>query len=159
MGESMVDIGTITGTISGVVGLLKEALPLAKKAGNRELNEKLADLQGRILDIQTQLIELANENRNLTERTRELEQAAEIGKKLVYEGSVYWLPKGEGKEGPFCPNCWDDQRKLIHLTPGATKGTYLCGVCRRGGFRTAEYKESSSEVLSVPGVSDQMRGF
>jgi len=140
----MVDVATITSTISGVVSLLKDAVPLAMKAGNRELNEKLADLQTRILDIQTQLIELTNENQDLRKRASDLEQAAEIGKGLKYEESVYWLPKDEGREGPYCPNCWDANRKLIRLTPGETKGTFSCGVCKGGGFHTSEYKPASS---------------
>jgi len=156
----MVDVTTIASTISAVVGLLKDALPLAMKAGNRELNEKLADLQVRILDIHTQLMELANENQKLTERIRELEQAAEIGKELVYEESVFWrISDGKRIDGPLCPNCWDGQRKYVHLTPSGLKGEYNCGVCKQAGFRTAEYEKPSSEVLSAPGVFEKMSGF
>lgn len=58
--------------------------------------------------------------------------------RMVFEESVYWRRKNDEKEGPYCPNCYDDKRKEIHLTPGATKGTYSCGICRNS-FTTAEY--------------------
>ena len=155
----MVDIATITGTISGVVGVLREVVGLAKKAGSLELNEKVADLQTRILDIQTQLIELTNENQDLRKRAADLEQAAEIGKSLKYEESVYWLLKGDSRDGPYCPNCWDANHKLIRLTPGATKGTFSCGVCKGSGFRTSEYREPSLRALASGGIADKMSGY
>jgi len=147
----MVDIATITGTISGVLGVLREVVGLARKAGNHELNEKVADLQGRILDIQTQLIELTNDNQALRQRISDLDQATEIGKEMKYEESVYWRVQDNKRiDGPFCPVCWDKRTspRPIHLTPGATKGTYGCGVC--GGSFWTEEAESSLGGYSRP---------
>jgi hypothetical protein len=154
----MVDIATITGSISGVVGVLREVVGLAKKAGSHELNEKVADLQTRILDIQTQLIELTNENRTLKERIAELERTAEIEKELVYEESVCWRTRdGKRIDGPLCPNCWDAQHKYVHLTPSGVKGEYNCGVCKQYGLRTADYRKPESRVLSSGGTD--LSGF
>jgi hypothetical protein len=57
---------------------------------------------------------------------------------FVFEESVRWKVKDGEREGPYCPVCYDDKQKEIHLNPGATKGTYSCGVCRNG-FTTNEY--------------------
>jgi hypothetical protein len=57
---------------------------------------------------------------------------------MVYEESVYWRTKNGQREGPYCPTCYDDKRKAVHLNPGATKGTYTCGVCQNS-FTTNEY--------------------
>lgn len=57
---------------------------------------------------------------------------------MVFEESVCWKRKNGEREGPYCPNCYDDKKKEIHLTPGATKGTYSCGICQNG-FTTAEF--------------------
>jgi hypothetical protein len=142
---------TVASTSKEIVDLIRAIVGLAKKAGNQELNAKVADLQVRILAIQTQLIELTNENQDLRKRASDLEQAVEIGKGLKYEESVYWLPKDAGREGPFCPNCWDSQHKLIRLTQGATKGTCFCGVCKAGGFRTSEFKQAAQgAMVAVP---------
>lgn len=153
----MVDIAAITGAVSGALGVLKDVVTLAKKAENHELNEKVADLQGRFLDIQMQLIDLTNENQNLKQQVSERERETEIGKDLVYQESVYWLRKPEGRDGPYCPNCWDAQRKLIRLIPGATRGTYSCGVCKQGGFRTSEFHWPKQRVLSSGG--SDMSGY
>jgi hypothetical protein len=57
---------------------------------------------------------------------------------MVFAESVYWKRGNGTREGPYCPNCYEDKHKEIHLTPGATKGTYSCGVCRNS-FTTNEY--------------------
>jgi hypothetical protein len=51
---------------------------------------------------------------------------------MVFEDSLCWKRKNGEREGPYCPNCYDDKKKEIHLTPGATKGTYSCGICQNG---------------------------
>jgi len=51
---------------------------------------------------------------------------------MVFEDSVYWKLKNGTREGPYCPTCYDDKHKEIHLNPGATRGTYFCGVCQNG---------------------------
>jgi hypothetical protein len=58
--------------------------------------------------------------------------------RLVFEESVCWKRKNGEREGPYCPVCYDDKEKAIHLTPGATRGTFSCGVCKNG-FTTQEY--------------------
>jgi len=57
---------------------------------------------------------------------------------MIYAESVCWKRKNGGREGPYCPTCYENERKEIHLIPGATKGTYDCGVCKNG-FTTGEY--------------------
>jgi len=59
---------------------------------------------------------------------------------LVFEESVYWKLKDGKREGPFCPVCFDERQKTIHLNEGATKGTYGCGICQNS-FTTAAYKD------------------
>jgi len=60
---------------------------------------------------------------------------------MVFEESVCWKRGNGGREGPYCPTCYEDKKKEIHLTPGATRGTFICGVCRNG-FHTNEYDAS-----------------
>jgi len=58
---------------------------------------------------------------------------------MVFEETVYWRLRNGERQGPFCPVCYDDKQKVVHLNTGATRGTFGCGVCRNG-FRTDEYK-------------------
>jgi predicted nucleotide-binding protein len=57
---------------------------------------------------------------------------------MVFEESVYWKRMNGSREGPYCPVCYDDKQKVVHLNPGASRGTYGCGVCQNS-FRTKEY--------------------
>ena len=89
---------------------------------------------------------------------------------MVFEESVRWKRKNGQREGPYCPHCYEDKTKELHLTPGATRGTYRCGVCQNS-FTTNEYdprpirrsgvrrKKSEGdeprELLSYAGVSGE----
>lgn len=66
---------------------------------------------------------------------------------MVFEESVYWKRDNGGREGPYCPTCYDDKKKEIHLTPGATKGTFGCGVCHNS-FTTSEYDQRPVRKLT-----------
>ncbi len=59
---------------------------------------------------------------------------------MFFEESVCWKRKSGRREGPYCPVCYDDKHKAIHLNPGATKGTYGCGSCQNS-FYTNEHNE------------------
>ncbi len=135
----MIDIAAITATFKAAQGVVKEIGALATRARNKDVNEKVIDLQQHVLTLQTQFLELVNENNELKRRDSERERIAQIEKEVEYRESVYW----RGNEGPFCPKCWDDERKLIHLNPGATKGTYGCGVCKEG-YWTSKFRSGST---------------
>ncbi len=146
----MADFAAITSTISGAVGVLKEVGSLAKKAGNHELNQRIIDLQSRIIEIQAQLTELANENEALKRRNLELSHISDVVKELQYEESVYWRVRdGKRIDGPFCPTCLENDQKVIHLAPGATKGTYSCSTGKHGDFWTAEHRNSGTAIDMV----------
>ena len=60
--------------------------------------------------------------------------------RMIFEESVCWKRQNGGREGPYCPHCYEDsdKKKEIHLNPGATKGTFSCGRCHNS-YRTSEY--------------------
>jgi len=145
----MVNIGAITTAVSGSVGVLKEIGSIAKRAGNREINEHLLDLQQRIIEVQGLLTELISENETLRRRIAELENAAKTEGELKFEESAYWMVRdGKRFDGPLCPNCWDDKRKSVHLTPNESRGLYYCGVCKSGPFIIGEDKRASIAFVS-----------
>jgi hypothetical protein len=113
----MPDIGTAT----AAVRLLKEVIQLAKESNNAELKDKVSELQNLIFDLTT-------ENRDLRERAAEIEHANDISKEMVYESGLYWRVKDGKRDGPFCPACWDDRRKAVHL-PSLGFGGHTCAVC------------------------------
>jgi hypothetical protein len=64
-------------------------------------------------------------------------------KRLKYEEQVYWEIDDSGSriDGPFCPNCFDADRKVIRLTPHKEKGLFRC-TFHKSWFATGEYKPS-----------------
>lgn len=147
----MVEIITITSTISAAVAALKEIVRLAEKAGNKELNNQVMGLQQSLLTINTQLTDLAAENQALRQRISEFERTADLEKEMKYEENVFWRARdGKRVDGPLCPNCWESQRKYVHLTPSGATGAYHCGVCKAKGFHTAEFKLPSPQFIGQP---------
>ena len=146
----MVNIGAITGAVSGTVGVLKEIRSLAKSVGSREINEHLIDLQQRIIEVQGLFTELMAENESLRTQVAELKNAAKIDGELKFEESVYWqVQDGKRIDGPICPNCWDSNRKRVHLTSAQSPGVFYCGVCKSENFYTKAYRRASPEFLSL----------
>jgi hypothetical protein len=87
----------------------KEAIDLIKKGGTIEAQEK-------IMELREAYIELQEENLNLRQRLRELEEAISIREKLIWEPPYYFLKIDESKkDGPFCQQCYDKDKKLIRL--------------------------------------------
>ncbi len=48
---------------------------------------------------------------------------------MVFERSVYWKRTNGGREGPYCPICYDNNNKKIHLIRGPMTGAFHCGIC------------------------------
>lgn len=108
----------------GIVENTKEVVELIRKLDHQELYEKIVDLRD---DIFT----LREENLGLRERIRELEATEEIEDDLVKEGNFYYREHENGdRSGPYCPVCWDADRRLINLIK-TMSGGYLCKICQK----------------------------
>lgn len=75
-----------------------------------------------VTNLQTSALELQNDNDQLRDRIRNLEEENEALKKkiaikdsLIIEYGVYFSETPEGKDGPFCPRCWAVKNKLVPL--------------------------------------------
>jgi regulator of replication initiation timing len=104
---------------------------LQKKKPDPEVLDRIAALQSQLLDAQSQLSELIEEISKLRQANEALRTEMKNLKELEFRQGLYWR-KGEGIEdkGPFCPTCFDKDRKLIHLLPwGAEAKGFRCHVC------------------------------
>src|ERR1035441_10041759 len=106
----------ITAALSGA----KTAFELARALQNglarqqikpEEIPARLMELQQHILSMQAIVHDLAEENRTLTSQIEELQRSADFGKDFTFEEGVYWRDKA-----PYCPICWDVQRKPVRLS-------------------------------------------
>jgi regulator of replication initiation timing len=111
------------------MSILENAKDVAKAV--HEINN--LDLYQRVLNLHSDIIELVEENNHLRAEVAELKKDIEIKGKLkpvMGRDSVYFLAteRGEQDDGPFCPVCWDVDRKLVRAVPYGD-GTHTCSYC------------------------------
>lgn len=104
------------------IKILKDFFDVVIKSDNIDLIKKG-------YEAQQALYESLEENQKLKERVKQLENDLEISKELVFRNKLYYM---EGDDIPFCPRCWEGNRKMIHL-----KGVefavdrYNCPECKQ----------------------------
>ncbi len=110
--------------ISDSTSSLSEAETKLKLA---ELISSLADLKMELADIKVDLIEKDDVIRELRNKIEEKES-------LSFDGILYWK---EGDKIPFCPICFENENKFIHLRY-SNSHTYgemqSCKVCNNRFF-------------------------
>nr|WP_319396320.1 hypothetical protein [uncultured Desulfobacter sp.] len=103
---------------------LKDAEVKLQLAG---LISALADTKVSIADIKTELID---KNAEIDDLKKQLEMKA----KFVFKKPFYFQ---EGDQYPFCPKCWEDRGKGIHMSGPdefAGRTAYKCPVCAHMEF-------------------------
>ena len=75
-----------------------------------EVSNRLMELQELMLEAQAALGEAQEHERDLNAQIREFKRTADFGADFRFEEGVYWK-----REYPYCPNCWDADRKPIAL--------------------------------------------
>lgn len=104
---------------------IKDAVKIAQQADN-------IDLLRLLLDVQKESLDLLEENRQLRERIKELEDNSKIGESLIFKYNCYYKENDKDFKEPFCTNCWDSNRKLIRMhTYSSSIGPIVqCNACK-----------------------------
>src|SRR4051794_3477310 len=103
-----------------VVAHLKEAYSLVEKYND-------VPLMKAILEARDEVFHLREENRELKERIRKLEEEAKIGGELKRRQNVYYRFSPDGRvTGPFCMTCWDGDSKLVNMLVNSMEGKANC---------------------------------
>ncbi len=112
---------------------MQEIGKVLQKAGNIELYEKL-------ISIQETALQLLEDNKDLKDNIHELENQLKIKNTLVFKENTYYSVDAEGskEEGPFCSNCWDKDRKLIHMHETVYGKKFWCPTCKNWGGEKIE---------------------
>jgi len=104
----------VSGTISAALASLRLAKEMAKNLKQTAISEKVQEVYDLVAEMRHQIFDLEDETRRLQRENEELKREREIENQLVFEHGVYWR-KADGKRlGPFCPYCWDADRRLVH---------------------------------------------
>ncbi len=86
----------------------KDIVELLKKGATVEAQERIMELREAVLELQ-------EENAGLKQKLREAEDALKVQGEIQFDGAVYWRSENGNKTGPFCPQCFDAERKLVRL--------------------------------------------
>lgn len=107
----------------GVIDNLKEIAHLVKKFHDAELNQKIDAFEREIVELTLQIGSLEDENAEL-KRILSLIQKMRFKKPFYYQGD---------DPVPFCPRCWEKEKKPVRLY-GPVKVTaglrYGCPRCK-----------------------------
>lgn len=107
-------------TPTTIVSSFKDVAELVKKINDIPLYEKIVALQDQVLEV-------TSDNLLLTAEVTELRAKLEFQKKLTHTYPFYYA---EGEAHPYCPTCWEDQRKAMHLEgPLNESKLYRCKKC------------------------------
>lgn len=128
-GKSAIEI---TKTMANLVGKTQNADLIDQMA---DLKLAMADLKGALADAKEEAATLQSENNHLRTRIDELEQPTVF---LIKEGKFYQGARGEG---PYCPQCWEDNKKLS-LMSDIGMGNSKCSNEKCGFRDMAELKMS-----------------
>lgn len=116
-----------------------------------ELGQKIIDLQSAALEIISEKGELLTKNQNLLteiddlkKKINTLEEQLETKESLNFNNSMYWL---KDDENPYCPNCYDNNGKLIHLIEDLGFMRYRCNTCKNQ-YRTDEQRMCFSKKVN-----------
>jgi hypothetical protein len=112
--------------ISHILDRVKAAYERAKTTGDRDLLDSLSEARESMLELREKQAALEAEKAELIRR---VEAAAPdpLAPALVRHTGVYWA---QGDPDPWCPSCWETDRKALHLNPtGLMAGRMV--ECRR----------------------------
>ena len=89
----------------GVVEDIREVADHIRKSGD-------IDLWRKIINTEEKVVELTRQLRAAESRAEELEDALKFKKKLNFKAPFYYA---DGDVIPFCPKCWEADKKAIHM--------------------------------------------
>jgi hypothetical protein len=141
-----------------ILETLKGAWELASGLGSAlskmsalEAKQTVLDLQNFLWRIQTEAFELQQQNPELRDKIRRMEEEARAAGQVVHEDNICWRQTATGREGPLCPACYDNGGKEISLTVETGRGPTYVPYARTGSTRrsTTRHLRSISVAYAV----------
>jgi len=101
----MPDPITTLGLAKTTSDIIKNALDFAREQKNTDLAEKLVDLY-------RDFVLLMETNQELRNEVQQLKTDLQVKAAMSFEAPVYYQ---EGDRTPYCPTCFEKDRRAIHL--------------------------------------------
>lgn len=96
-----------------------EIVELLKKGATLEAQEK-------IMELREKVIELEEENISFKKEITNLKSLLAFSQQMKHNKSLYYV---EGDETPYCPRCWESNKKGIHLIYHVFNKIHYCPEC------------------------------
>lgn len=122
-------IGTALASIKTAADLAKIIKDSSSSLEQAEVKFKLAELVGALAEAKMDIASIQEVLIKKDEELSSLQAQLEIKGKIIWEKPYYFLVEGTSKEGPYCPTCYDNNKKLIRLQD-QTNGIWGCQVCK-----------------------------
>ncbi|MCP5306060.1 MAG: hypothetical protein H6953_11505 [Chromatiaceae bacterium] len=124
------DLSTILTTASAAYAQIETGLRLIGEM--RKITDSIddANLKLTIAELMNSLVESKSQNVALKAELLELQQQVAVEKELLFKKGVYWRQE---EPVPFCPVCWDERKRLIHLVTDHESSfdpRHHCNVCK-----------------------------
>lgn len=106
------------GTLKDVYDIIKDLRALAKKHKDEEMAERIVEIQDAFFEFREELADLKDENRQLVEKIKQLEDTSELEKDLELQPGGYYIRKSEKEQGKnhiYCAACWQNHKKLMPI--------------------------------------------
>lgn len=105
-------IGTAFSHLKTSMDIAKFISDSTSSLGEAETKLKLAELISSLADLKMELADIKVDLIEKDEVIRELKNKIEEKESLIFDGKFYLK---EGDKIPFCPTCWESNKKAIHL--------------------------------------------
>ncbi|MDD2887034.1 MAG: hypothetical protein PHY66_04455 [Aliarcobacter sp.] len=105
-------IGTAFSHLKTSMDIAKLISDSASSLSEAETKLKLAELISSLADLKMELADIKVDLIGKDDVIRELKNKIEEKESLLFDGKFYLK---EGDKIPFCPTCWESNKKAIHL--------------------------------------------
>jgi hypothetical protein len=109
------------------MGILDNAKEVAKAV--QEIHN--LELYQRVLGLHSDIIDLVEMNNRLRDENKELKAVTALTKAMNFNPPFFYQ---DGDANPFCPACWEGDRKAIHLIFSHEEETCIrwdCKTCKQ----------------------------
>lgn len=133
-------------TAIDIARLIKDAGVSLEKA---EIKLKVAELVSALADVKMQLAEVQELVSEREATIKDLRAKINLQKEVVWETPYYWRVTEQGKDGPYCQQCFDKNKELIRLQ-GNGGGYWACKTCGNN-FLDRTYNASAGVIFTTSG--------
>ncbi|WP_374000298.1 hypothetical protein [Bdellovibrio bacteriovorus] len=120
-------VAVMTG-VTQAINITKTLKELDLKLNEAEGKLKLADLYIALSDVKMNVADLKAAILDKDDEIKQLKEQLQLQDEMQYNGVFYFRALGEKKDGPFCAQCFDSEKKLIRLH-NYMSGWWECKTC------------------------------